>query len=224
MNLYRKLTKYISTYYASMKNQNVFFQRVYGGQVTVPEVATFIRNLTYLTQHSQLVLRLAVASSKEKNDHHLADFFVKKIADEDGHHKWGEMDFESIKKKFKVPGAADQITDEMKHYVEDVQAMVKEDPYQLFVYILFAEYLTVIGGPDFLKAVDKACGVPPEYMSVIGNHAEIDRDHINDWAEEAKSLGMTDKDFDRCKKVLDRVMSNYDRFCSAIPAKKTLAA
>lgn len=224
MNLYRKLTKYITSYYSKMKTENVFFQSVYGGQVTVPEVATFIRNLTYLTQHSQLVLRLAVASAKEKGDDHLADFFVKKIADEDGHHKWGEMDFESIKKQFKVPAAADQIKDEMKSYVEDVQTMVKEDPYQLFVYILFAEYLTVVGGPDFLKAVDKACGVPKEYMSVIGNHAEIDREHVNDWAKESVELGLTEKDFERCRKVLDRVMGNYDRFCSSIPNKKVMAA
>jgi hypothetical protein len=61
--------------------------------------------------------------------------------------------------------------------IDWIRATIDRDPLLLLPYVLFIEYLTVRLGPRFVEAV-RSIGIPKDALTVISNHAVLDKDHV----------------------------------------------
>lgn len=222
--LYRILTKAIAQHFQDLKQHNLFYQRIFSGSITVEEFASFIKNVSYLTAHTPLHLSRAIKSAETQGFSNLSRYFQRKYTEETGHHLWGESDLREIESRFGVQQASIPISNQMKSYIKGNEELIDRDPFLYFVYILFAEYFTVIAAPESLLAVQKSCKIPKEMMTIIANHAELDKDHIQQWALEARAVGLDPSKESHYMRGLQEIMQRYDHFCHELSRKYEYAA
>ncbi len=215
-SLYDQLTKRIAQHFEQMKTKNTFYQRIFTGKLTVDELVLFIKNVSYLTSYTPVHLKMAHDVAQSKSLHQLAAYFKSKQKEEQGHDEWGKQDIQGIASQFAVSIQNVPVLSEMKSYVLANESMIKKDPFLYFVYILYAEYYTVIAGPESLAAIEKHCKVPQDLVSIISNHAELDKYHVEDWAQEARDVGLDPKSLPIYLTNLDEILQRYDNFCQAL--------
>jgi hypothetical protein len=216
MNLYKIFTEETDAFFAHLKANNLFYQRIKSGAIQVNEFASFLRNVSFLTTYTPVHLVLAERVAKERGLSKLAQYFKDKRGEEVEHHRWGDADVEALKKHFKVPDEAIGITQEMKEFIHGNEGLIHRDPFAYFVYILFSEYFTVIAGPECLAAVEKHARIPQDMMTIIGRHAELDRHHVKHWADESVDVGLPAADVMSYQAALREVMDRYSRFAESI--------
>lgn len=215
---YELLTKQIESFFRDLKTHNPFYKSVFSGTVEKEQIVQMLRDLTFLTANTPKHLKAASAEAKRRKDKNLANYFAAKAGDEDGHDKWGENDVKSLTGSSGEEPVDASVSSGMRLLVRGNREMIGQDPFKYFVYILFAEYFTVHGAPEFLKAVKASCGIPEEYMSIIANHAELDKLHVREWEEELKSLGshgFSDADF---QAAMREVCERYNDFACGLAA------
>ena len=222
--IYEVLTRHIEKFYAGLKRDNVFYKRVLSAQVTVEEFALFIKNVSYLTAQSPVHLELARAAAEAKGLKTLARFFKAKRIEESGHDQWGEADLAGIQARHMQQKHDADVLPEMKAFVEANVESIKQDPYLYFVYVLFAEYFTVIAGPECQSAVERSTKIPRSLMSIIDKHAELDKDHVHDWGKQAKQVGLAMAQEKAYLATLDGVFERYSRFATALSRSHAKAA
>lgn len=222
--LYEQLTKRISRHFGEMKAHNEFYKRIFSGQLTVEELVLFIKNVSYLTSYTPTHLKLAHATAQARSLPELAAYFKSKQKEEVGHDQWGENDIQGIAKTFPISIQNVPVLPEMKSYILENEKLIKKDPYLYFVYILFAEYYTVIAGPESLAAIEKHCKVPKDLVSIIANHAELDQYHVEEWADEANEVGLDEKQIATYLAALDEIMQRYHIFCQALSRRHAKVA
>lgn len=76
----------------------------------------------------------------------------------------------------------------MLQLVRHIEKLIDKDPYLYLPYIYFAEYLCVLYGPKMAKALEENCGYLPRSMTIIENHAELDKDHVDGWEETIQKI------------------------------------
>jgi hypothetical protein len=102
--------------------------------------------------------------------------------------------------------------------------MIRRDPFEYFIYVLYAEYFTVLAGPACLAALEKNNQIPPSMMTIIGKHAELDQHHVAEWAKEAQTVGLRPDQTADYREVLDEIMDRYALFCEALSRPHEKAA
>lgn len=222
--LYDQLTQRIAAHFQKLKSQNIFYQRIFSGQLTVDELVLFIKNVSYLTSYTPVHLNMAQDAAEKRGLKHLAAYFKAKKKEEAGHDQWGENDIQGIAASFPVSIKNLPVLPEMKTYVAANEDLIKKDPYLYFVYILFAEYYTVIAAPESLSAIEKHCKVPKDLVSIISNHAELDKHHVEEWAEEAREVGIDPQRSREYLEALEQIFKRYDAFCQALSRSHAKAA
>ena len=223
-DIYKVLTRCIDQFYAELKGKNIFYQRVLSGHVTVEEFALFIKNVSFLTAQTPEHLEAARQAAEEKGLKTLARFFKAKRLEEADHEKWGEADLAGIQARHLKQKQDPDVLPEMKSFVEANAASIRKDPFLYFVYILFAEYFTVIAGPECLAAVERSTKIPRELMSIIDKHAELDKDHVQDWGKQAKQVGLVQAQEPYYIEALQGVFERYSRFATALSRSRSKAA
>ncbi len=216
MTIYRNLTQHIQDFFLSLKKNNSFYQRVFKGTLTATELTRFLQNVSFLTTHTPQHLKLAQSIAAAQGHHALAHYFEVKLSEEVGHDEWGNEDVKSLQKHYNVSSDQLGILPEMRAFVARNEDMIRLDPFDYFIYVLYAEYFTVLAGPACLAAIEKNNQIPKSMMSIIGKHAELDQHHVAEWAEEAQKLGLTLQNADAYRKVLDDIMERYANFCEAL--------
>ncbi|RYZ90116.1 MAG: hypothetical protein EOP04_04905 [Proteobacteria bacterium] len=219
MQVYRTLTTQIENFFNTLKTSNTFYKTVFDGQIDRQSVAQLMLDLTYLTSHTPIHLKSAILQSELRGDTVLANFFREKIVEEVGHDQWGKKDLKKITSN-KQSYDKGKVSPRMIEMVDENLKMIDEDPYQHFIYILFAEYFTVVGTPSFVKAVQASCGIPPEYMSIIINHAELDKNHVQHWSEELDALGPNRLKLDEYVAVMKRICDRYSYYSEGLILSK----
>jgi hypothetical protein len=224
MNLYKVFTDEIDAFYAELKKKNVFYRRIFSGDIQVNEFAAYLRNVSFLITYTPVHLTLAERVAKERGYSMLASYFKAKMGEEKEHDKWGDDDVAALKKKFKVPEEAIGITSEMKEYIKGNEQLIQDDPYAYFVYVLFAEYFTVIAGPECMASVERHAKIPQNMMTIVGNHVELDKHHVHHWKDESVEVGIKPEDVIRHKAALRKVMDRYSRFVESLSKPYVKAA
>jgi len=224
MTVYQILTQHIQTYFLSLKKNNHFYQSIFNGTLTVIELTKFLQNVSFLTAYTPQHLKLAQSTAAAQGNHALARYFEVKRGEEVGHDQWGADDVKALQKRFLV--SADQlgILPEMRAFIASNEDLIRRDPFQYFIYVLYAEYFTVLAGPACLAAIEKNSQIPQSMMSIIGKHAELDQHHVAEWAEEATALGLTMEQSADYRRVLDGIMDRYAIFCEALSQSHEKAA
>jgi hypothetical protein len=67
----------------------------------------------------------------------------------------------------------------MRDVVAFEYSLVQRDPKRFLAYILYAEYVTVALGPDWLADMNQG-GVREQNLSAIANHVRLDQDHVSE--------------------------------------------
>lgn len=71
-------------------------------------------------------------------------------------------------------------------------------------------------GPDWLDMLERRCGIPRAAMSVVGNHAELDRDHVRAALDEIDELVGAPEKLPALRRVLEQSIDHFERFCEDV--------
>jgi len=61
-----------------------------------------------------------------------------------------------------------------------IERYIRLNPNLYLPYILLAEYFIVLVGPRWLSALETKCRLPSRFISIVGNHVELDKSHVDE--------------------------------------------
>ena len=187
MNMGERLMREIETFWNESKSNHSFFKGIIGERMDPSILSTFVSNTEYIVGLTPVHLDIARKEANESGDQALADYFALKIAEESGHDKWAQEDI----KKLELKGASQanlQHLESMKEIARYNEALIKKDPYQYLVYILFTEYFTVIAADECFSGLGTHSNISKDDLTVISKHAELDKEHVGEFRETFSSL------------------------------------
>lgn len=211
------LRVHIEGFAAAGKANNPLFVRAASGELTPAHIGKYLSNIHQLVLHTPIHLQRARAEAKRRGDEALAAHFARRFSEEDGHDAWAERDLARVAPL--RPKRVD-VCESMQALFTFIERTIDEDPALYLAYILFAEYLTVLVGPEWLDLLEERCGIPRASMTVVSNHAELDREHVATALEEIDALVGDPSKLPRLRSVLDETFAIYDRFCDEVTSDK----
>jgi len=188
MDLVNDMKARVETYWSHLKANEPYNKAIMEGRATQSMVTHFLVNIHYLIQHTPIHLDLAIREADKRKLTKLKAFFQNKKREEVGHDKWAENDLAIINQKHILQSQGNSIDPSMKQLIAHIETIITTDPYLYLSYIFFAEYLCVICGPETTEGLEKKCGFPPKSMTVVENHAELDKDHVHEWEGVMKEI------------------------------------
>lgn len=201
--------------YGVFRTENLFIENAKAGKTTPLQLCEFLDNIFYLIQHTPVLLRLARRVCLEKGLTSLAEFYDHKIDEELGHEYWAVQDLKSLEQKFGVkPSRA--VSPHMKELVDSIRKNIESDPVYYLCYILLAEHFTVLASPDWLNSLEAQCGIPASSASVIGNHVELDKDHVLEMVTVIDKFAPYEQYSEMFKTHLNKYLSCHGQFCQEI--------
>jgi hypothetical protein len=208
------LRVHIEAFAAAAKDRNALYVKAIDGQLTPAHLARYLANIHQLVLHTPVHLRRARAEAARRGDASLAAHFERRLGEEEGHDVWAARDLQRLGSDTRRPPHA--VAEGMRALLAFIARTIDEDPALYLAYILFAEYLTVLMGPAWLELLEERCGIPRAAMSVIGNHAELDKEHVQEALEEIDDLVGDPAKLPRLRSVLDETFVLFDRFCDDV--------
>lgn len=213
MKATNRLKKEISEFAEYLKTNNSFYRSIYEGKLDIQTLSVFTANVHYLVQHTPVHLFAAADTSKRMQMKEHQKFFEEKIKEEEGHDIWAEDDLK-IQRDLGAKESSTGILSSMKALTDFNASNIAKDPDLYLPYILLAEYFTVIATPSMLEALEQKNNIPKEALSVLGNHAELDKHHIDEWEEEVSVFVDIEKNEEKYMKVIKAANKIYDQFCN----------
>ena len=207
----------IELYAATMRKKNPLFTKAEDGTLSRAHVARYLANIHYLIRHTPVYLERARERALALGDTRLAEHYTHKLDEEQGHDAWAERDVERVSRTSDVVPRLDNAV-AMRELVDYLGMIIDEDPALYLAYILFAEYLIVLLGPEWLALLESRCGIPHSSMTVIGNHAELDKNHVEEALDEIDELVGDPVKLPRMREVLRDSILFFDRFCAEVTA------
>lgn len=198
-----------------MEKNNFFFVRNRKGGLNKKNVQDYLQNVHYLLLQTEPNLKLAMSVSEQRGESDLASFFAEKILEEEGHDQWARNDLK-MNGVENLEIRIDQVNCHMKEMVEYTKEMIKKDPRHMICYMTFSEYFTVYVGPRMLDDLENKCGIKKESMTAIGNHIELDKEHIQDDFEIIDQFVDGFLPREECLESLDKFNDYIDKFFTEI--------
>lgn len=205
----------IDRYAAQMRRSNPLFYRAADGTFTPERMGVYLANVHHLVCHTPIFLVRARNRARQLGDGCLAEHYEHKYSEEQGHDAWADRDIERVSAMSVVPVKRD-VLPSIRDLVEFLATTIDEDPTLYLSYILFAEYLIVLLGPEWLGMLEERCGIPRSSMTVIGNHIELDREHVEEALDQIDDLVGDPRKLPRMREVLVEVLAYFDRFCAEV--------
>ena len=185
------------------------------GALSPAMVGRYYAGISYLISHTSPHLTLARELAVQHDESDLAAYFEEKLREEIGHEKWAEADLEKLETIFGVP-VSRVPPDGAKALVESIEAGIRTAPYLYLAYILFSESLTVTLGPEWVDALQVACGVPREAQTVNTRHIELDRLHVAEGLAEVDELVADPAHHEPLRRMLKNYMRCFSAFCDDV--------
>lgn len=202
----------VETFHQRWREENPLFAEVNQGRFTNDMAGKYLQSILYVISHTPVHLKKAVEVCEAKNLTELAEFFRDKLKEEEGHDEWAIQDLEVGGHQYQQ----DQVTKTVIHLIDYLGDLIEKDPTLYIPYIVFAEYFTVLAGPELVDLLSGRCGLPKEQFTVIDNHATLDKEHIkHDFhcIDQVIPKSYTTNDL---MQILDRSCSYYDSFCREV--------
>jgi len=209
----------IDRYAVEMRRSNPLFTRAEDGTLTADCIATYLANIHYLICYTPAYLARARDRAAALGDAELAAHYQHKRGEEVGHEAWAERDLERVAPRALRP-VERQAVPSMHELVAYLADLIDHDPVLYLSYILFAEHLLVVLGPEWLEMLETRCGIPRSSMTVIGNHIELDKEHVEAALEQIDLLVGDPSKLPQMRRALRATMTYFDRFCVEITATK----
>ena len=189
-------------------------------QLTPRALAFYLESLRHLFQNSEQHLPLALQKAEELGDETLAAHFRRKIEEEDGHDLWA---IEDLAKLPSTVTTGQRPADAVTELLALQRQLIGQHPIYFAVYILWAEYFTVLLGDDWLAALE-SCGFPRSGVSAISKHLAADREHTRRSFDEIDSLWRGAPSADLLLRSIERAGELFEAFCDEICAEARRAA
>lgn len=201
--------------YSSRAKENPTYKMARDGTLDRERVARYVANVLHLLRQTPRCLERAHKRALEKRDYKLAEFFKQKGAEEVGHDQWAEQDLDKFREAFgiEVDGT---IMPSLAALVEYLNKTIDEDPTLYLSYILFAEYFTVLEGPELLALLEERCGVPKGFMTAIANHVELDKEHVAEGLDMIDALVTDPTYLDPMRSTLQQSIRHFDEFLAEV--------
>ena len=169
----------IERYLDATLDTNPLFVGAKEGTVTPEIIGRYVTNVTHLVAQTQRHLNRAAEASAARGLNRLADWFNEKVHEEAGHDQWGEEDKQELSRRFAVT-ASPRLLASTRALVGYISETIDYDPNLYLIYMLLAESGAVRVGPVFIRDLELRCGIPHSVVSILGNHAELDREHVQE--------------------------------------------
>ena len=204
----------IEDYAARLLSSSRLFRRAQEGAVTPKAVGWYLFNLRYLFRQNAAQLKLASRESEARGRAALADYYATKAAEEHGHDAWAENDLAIVARQHDVMLPSNP-SPAMADLVNYLQSVITTRPQCYVAYTLLAEYVTVLAGPEWIKALEEHCGIPPSSLTAVGRHIELDRDHVTEGFFHVEAL-IAPRELPGLTETLLRSMRYFDQFFDEI--------
>jgi len=170
------LQREIERHALDMRVTNPFFAQAAAGTITPQTVARYLAGLRFMLRLTPSYFSRARDLSREKGYEAAMTCFAGKLAEEQGHDLWAEQDIQHIRLRFEL-GDDPEPVEAIFELSDYLWAMIERDPRLFLAYSLWAEYITVLMGGEFVSHLVERCGIPKAATSAIANHVELDREH-----------------------------------------------
>lgn len=214
----------VERYAHEVRMKNPLMQGAKRGELTREHVVRYLTNVHHLVCHTPLHLVRARDRARELGDERLAVHFETRFAEEVGHEKWAEQDIASLA-RVNAPVMTDGvIASSMRSLLRYIEEIIDRDPALYLSYILLAEYLIVLLGPEFLTELEANCNIPKSSMTVIAKHAELDQDHTEEALENIDDLVGNPRKLPAMREALLESILRFDRFTvdmATLPISRT---
>lgn len=208
----------IDDYVAASRRESRLLREARNGKLPSSAIGRYFASIHYLLKQTPVHLEFARERALAVGEIELARYFEHKFAEEQGHAAWAEADIAKLAEVFGVAAIQEPVPGIVK-ITKNTRAAIERDPFLYLPYILFAEYFTVKFGPDLIGAFARYCGVPTDAMTAVGNHVELDRDHVTEGCKEIDALvsdeGRHEALRDMLRDTMQRVTAFYDELCEA---------
>jgi hypothetical protein len=197
--------------YSSQAKLNPAYAMAREGKLGRKSVVLYVSNILHLLRHTPPYLERAKKRALERGDRRLAAFFDEKMAEETGHDRWAEQDLFNLRDSFGVASEG-AVTPALRSLLAYLEETIDQDPTLYLSYILFAEYFTVLEGPEWLALLEDRCGVPQGFMTAIANHVELDKEHVAEGLDMIDVLVTDPSYLDSMRRTLHQSIQHFDRF------------
>jgi hypothetical protein len=201
--------------YAEHMRQSSLLQLARQGKVRPDTVAAYLGSILHLIRHTPIYLELARERAAALGEHELAAFYAHKALEETGHDEWARNDVANVERTFCVAAPAGPLP-AVTSLIAYLREAIEDDPARYLAYILFAEYFTVLVGPDWLAALHGACGVPTSAVTVVSRHVQLDQLHVAAGLAEIDALVRDPKRLTPLRETLHQSMHYFAGFCDEL--------
>jgi pyrroloquinoline quinone (PQQ) biosynthesis protein C len=209
----------IAKYAVEMRRSNPLFTKAQDGSLTADRIAHYLANIHHLIRHTPIYLARARDRARALGDARLAAHYQHKRGEEVGHDVWAERDIERVSVQAIKP-VIREVMPAIDSLIDYLAATIDEDPALYLSYILFTEQLIVILGPEWLMLLEERCGIPRSSMTVIDNHAELDKEHVEEALEEIDALVGDPRKLPQMRSALRASIAFFDQFCVEITSEE----
>jgi hypothetical protein len=206
----------IERYAAGVREHNPLFVGAAAGRLHAGHLARYLANVHELVLHTPRYLHRARLGALAHGDAELARHYAQRLTEEVGHDAWAERDLQRVATLAGGAAARPEVVPTMRELLDYLARVIDEDPALYLAYILFAEYLIVLLGPEWLALLEARCGIPRTSMTVVGNHAELDREHTEEAFERIDALVADPLKLPRMREVLTGSIARFEAFCREI--------
>ncbi|HVU03472.1 MAG TPA: hypothetical protein VHE30_17050 [Polyangiaceae bacterium] len=201
--------------YANVLRSGPLLGRARKGALPPSVVGRYLASIHYLLQYTPVHLRLAAELARARGETPIAEYYEQKFEEEASHHKWAESDRDVLFSRFGVE-AVQEPAAAMRAMVSTTRAQIEAAPASYLAYILFAEYFTVILGPEWVAALERNCGVPSGALTSVSRHVELDKHHVAEGREVIERLASDGTLDDVLRSTLKETMTAFSAFCDEL--------
>jgi len=198
--------------WGEQQRQSPLIELARRGELTPQALALYLTSLQELFIQSQANLREAGTRAAAQGRSALAQYFREKARDELGHEQWAASDLAKLPGRVthgRAPGRGCWRLSELQRQLLD------EDPLCFAVYVVWAEYLTVLLGEEWLAAL-AVSGYERSGLSAVSNHVEADRDHASHGFAALDALWTGEPALKCLMASLERAERVFEEFCLEI--------
>jgi hypothetical protein len=191
---------------------NVFMLRAAAGAVCPEDIERYLASLEYLFRNTTTCLSRAHARAIAEGDTELAAFFLDKQEEERGHDGWARHDLSVLRRSFATPHHVKPVPG-IVQLVEFVEATIDHDPRHYLAYMLWAEYLTVLVGAEFVGYLIERNGIPERALTSVTNHVKLDADHVEEDLEVIDRFVHDPNCLEPMREVIRSATALFDQAC-----------
>jgi hypothetical protein len=215
------LTRDIDTYASDIRASSRLLANAKAGTLPKSAVNKYLSSIRFLLTQTPVNLELARTRATEIGATDLARFFEQKRDEEAGHHEWAESDLAVLRAVSEPPRAEsekgnDAPLETMRALIRETRDAIVQNPFSYLAYILFAEYFTVVLGPEWMAALESRCGIPAAALTAVSKHVELDKEHVLEGCREIDALVSDPALLQPLRATLGSTMTRFSSFCEEV--------